>query len=140
MATPVVTVADAIVTAINAATFTAPYASITATRKHTHAINRVDHVAAIYVVPKSDTTTQFTRANYERRMAVDIAVIGPCTTEAERLGMTELCEEIKDEIRGDEMGGASFLNILHDPLYIVTDTDDLDQFTAVITANYVTVE
>ena len=137
MGAPVVDVADALVTALNAATMTQTF---TAVRKHTHTADRNNLTLQVLLVPKSDEQTQFARGLYQRDIAVDIAVIGPCETEAERKALSDLCEEIKDEIRGDAMGGASFVGLKHNPLYSIDDAGDTDLFTAVITANYVTVE
>ena len=102
MATPTLDVADDIVDVLNSRVYDPEF---TAVRQHSHDFDRANLELAVYVVPRSNTTTTIARNMIERAIEVDVIVIGPAATETVREELSSLCEDIKDDLRGEQHTG-----------------------------------
>lgn len=138
MSAPVVDVADAIVAVLNAASLSRNF---TAVRRHTHNIDRTTlQTVRVLVVPKADLTRKTTRGMIRREIDVDVAILAPATDEYDAERLMDFVEEIKDELEGDQMASADWVQHDNDPVYSVDNIDGLQQFTSVVTESYLLIE
>lgn len=142
MSVPVLTIADAIVTALNAATLTTP---VTFTRVYVPKFDLENAVAVQgRVVPKSDAREMGSASDDNATVAVDIGVMkrlqGTVAAEVAELdALLLLCEEIKAVLNRQRFAGDTALCVgtAQEMPYSVEDADNR-VFLAVITATFLT--
>jgi len=143
MTVPALVIADAIVTALNAATLTTP---VTFTRVYVPKFDLADAIAVQgKVVPKSDAREMGSASADNATVAVDIGVMkrlqeAVVDEKAEFDGILDLCEEIKAVLNRERLVGAEeavCTGTAQEMPYSVDDADDR-VFLAVITATFLT--
>ena len=143
MSVPALTIADAVVTALNAATLSQ---SVTFERVYVPKFD-VASAATIQgkVVPKSDAREMGSLADDNATIAIDIGVMkrlqnAVANEKAEIDALLELCEEIKAVLNRERMAGdtAVCVGVAQEIIYSVEDVDNGRVFLTAITANFLT--
>lgn len=142
MTTPCIAIADAVVVAINAATLTQ---EVAAARKYVPKFDlHSSDALQIAVVPKTDSRQMASRGRDVAEIAIDVGVMkklqGLIANEiAEIDALLALCEEIKallNRTRLDNVEHAICRQVQHDPIYSVTDIDEMRTFLTVMTFTF----
>lgn len=138
MSAVVVEIAEAVTTAINAATLSQTFVAERAYVPVHELPDLVD--LAVTVVPTSIGVTPLTRHSDDHEYTVDVGVQKRCTpdtTDADPLML--LVEEIIDLFRGKTLTGytaAKCLRVANDPIYVPAHLDDERVFTSVVTLTF----
>jgi hypothetical protein len=132
-------IADAIVTELNAATFSQP---VTAVRHYLPQFELKEmHTLHVTVVPKGVVLASSDRSRSQGDYSIDVAVQQKITTgnNAELDALTDLTEEIADHLRGRRLSSypnAAWLKTEQSVLYAQEHLGELRQFTSVLTFTY----
>jgi hypothetical protein len=137
---PLVTdIADAVVAALNAATFSLP---LTAERHYVPRFDLADmQTLHVSVVPKERTDQLAARGGAQQDVAVDIAVQQKLASDdlADIDPLLALAEEIGGHFRGkrlDSFPEAIWVKTEHRPIYAPEHLEQLRQFTSVLTLTF----
>lgn len=142
MTVPALTIADAVVTALNAAALGAP--AVTFTRVYVPKFD-VENAVAVQgrVVPKTDIREPSSAADDNATVAVDIGVMkrlqGTVAAEVTELdALLLLCEEIKAVLNRERLGGAEEAICTGTTQEMPYSVDDAENrvFLTVITATF----
>lgn len=144
MPTPVITdIADAIVTTLNGATFTAPYASITAVRLYQpeYDLEEMDSLK-VSVVGRSQLVRVEGRGSNIWLPAVDIGIQKRPTTLSRTLldELMQLVQDIADHLLGlpqrrlPAYQAAQCVEIRNEPIYAADHLAEKGMFTSVLTS------
>jgi len=135
----VVNVADAVVTSLNAGTFSQPF---TAQRKYVPAVDLADLATLhVTVVPRAVAITTATRDSSYFDCTVDVGIqqkVDPDQV-AELDALVNLAEELVDHLRLrrlDSYPGAVWMSITHEPVFAPEHLDQERAFTSVISVTY----
>lgn len=144
MTAPAITIADAVVTALNAATLSQ---TVTFERVYVPKFDMAN-AATIQgkVVPKSDVREMGSAADDNATILIDIGVMkrlqNAITAEtAEVDALLALCEELKAIVNRQRLSGAATAictGTTQDPMYSVEDIDNGRVFLAAVTATFAT--
>lgn len=144
MSVPCLTIADAIVTALNAATLSV---SFTATREYVPKFDTMNAATVqVKVVPKSDQREMGSAADDNATIAIDIGVMKRMQNDvsgekAEMDAILALCEEIKallNRRRPLTLATAVCIGTAQEVPYSVEEIDNGRVFLTVVTATYLT--
>ena len=135
MTSSIVAIADAIVIALNAATFSQPF---TASREYQPIFELSDLSAVVVsVVPKSISIDTETRQQTQRDYDIDLGVQMHTKLNSENDDLMALSEEIADFFRGNpvttpETGITHLVNADIDPIFAPSHLTEQHVFTSVI--------
>lgn len=144
MTAPIITLADAVVTALNDATLSQDF---TAARQYVPKFDLHSSAAVqVAVVPKADAREMGAAAFDTATTTIDVGVMkkltGAVSDESTEIdGMMDLCEEIKALLNRQRLGGSSesvCIVIVHEPIYSVEEVDEKRNFLTVISASFLT--
>ena len=144
MNVPVLTLADAVVAAVNAAELSIEF---TATREYVPKFDSKDAATVqVQVVPKQDTREMGSAADDNATISIDIGVMkklqdAVADEKTEMDALLELCEEIKAATNRERLAGAEdsiCIGIAQEIVYDVEKLDDGRVFLTVITATFAT--
>lgn len=133
MSAAILDVADAVVTALNAATLSAAF---TAVRGYiaTHELPDMDTLR-VTVMPAADDIKRDTRSSAKHRFTIDVGVQKKPSTVSNAMldPLTLLAQEIADYfLYGNRTAGAILISPEIKVLFIQKDLRELGQFTAVV--------
>ncbi|MEX2670923.1 MAG: hypothetical protein WD294_02310 [Phycisphaeraceae bacterium] len=135
----IVTLADAVVTQLNAATFDP---TVTAERHYRPRVELGDvEDVRVTVVPKAIRTTAATRGAASHEGQIDIAIQQRLSDETAAAidPLMDLVQQIADQLlhrRLDAMPQALCVRLTNEPIYAVDHLDELRTFTSVLTVTY----
>ena len=142
MAAKVLEIADALVIAINGATFSAPYSSITASREYEPQVDLADllNTLKVHVVPAAEIPEAAARSmvHTQRDYDLDIGIMrkpDPMTAAAlDQLVL--LAQEVMDFLRPLTLSGARCTAVRAEPLWVTEHIKNRRQFTSVLRARF----
>jgi len=135
MSSSIIAIADALVLALNAATFSQ---SFTATREYQPIFDLSDLSAVqVSIVPKSVNIDTETRQLTQRDYDIDVGIQMRTTQDSENDDLMALTEEIADFFRGNpvsttQTGTATLINAEIDPIFAPSHLTEQHVFTSVI--------
>lgn len=144
MSVKILQLADAITTALNAATLSQTF---TAERKYVPKFDlHTSDAVQVAVVPKADSREPGGQSQDAAELTIDIGVMkklqGTIADEvAEVDAMLELCDEIRATVnrkRLVDLDSAICVAIVQDPIYSIEEVDDKRTFLTVLTTTWAT--
>ena len=138
MPATIVTLADAVVQQLNAASFSRPF---TAARHYLPRFELAEMVTLrVSVVPRSVTSQALDRKRDSFDYRIDVAVQQKLDPTPEHLdALMELVEEIADHLRSAPLAGypaARCVEVENMPIYAADHLDEFRQFTSLLTLTY----
>jgi hypothetical protein len=132
-----VTITDAVVSAINAGTYSQP---VQAQRLHQPSFT-LDELKDLHVsvVPRSVQVSAASRDTSMYDVAVDVGVQKKVSSDQEIDGLLDLVEEIGDHLRLKRLPDvpeAAWVSLAHEPVVAAEHLDQHRQFTSIITVVY----
>lgn len=143
MSAPAVAIADALVIALNAASYTAPHASITAVRRYLPRFELEDFEdLQVSVVPDGYAGELDSRRDVEEEYRIGIGVqkaVDPSTTSAIDALMLLVDEIAVECMRMSLVGGTVHaVGVENDPIYSAEHLEEMRVFTSVLTVTFQT--
>ncbi len=133
----ILTIADAVVASLNAATFDPP---VQAERRYQPTFDLSDLVELkVSVVPKTVTITNATRTDGFFDCQIDIGAQKKIAGDTEIDGLVNLVEQLADHLRQKRLEGApeaAFVSITNEPVFAPEHLDSKRVFTSVLTITY----
>jgi len=126
----VLSIADAVVTALNARSWKMGFTATRALRP----IYELSDLSAVQiaVVPKAVERERLSRAAVQKNTTIDIGVLKRTASAAEYDTLIELCEEIADYFPGVSLDGHFCQKTIYDPIYHPEHVEELNQFTGLV--------